>query len=254
MILGDDIRGIDDERLRYIKLCLPRTLHSARPADLFERVQPADYSRILKLEINTAWDSYTLAGVFNADDKPYELTLDFGKLGLDSDGKYVVYDFWNEEYCGVFKNSFACSLQPESCKLYRIAEKRPYPWLLSTDMHIQQGFCEVVDVRWDPDIMRLSLSVTRPVGEKGNVLLLMPRNFRLINNKGVHLLKELLDFSVIIQVPVTFDEPVESFAFDFEKFNPISLSPRGHIPYSTEREWLDYMRENYKRQDTRVFE
>jgi len=256
LMIGDNIATISDERMRYIKLCLPRTVHSAKPADLFERVQPHDYSRILKLAINTEWESYMLAGVYNMDEGAgaYELTLDFAKLGLAPDKKYVVYDFWNEEYCGVFKDSFPCILQPESCKLYRIAEKRPYPWLLSTDMHIQQGFCEVVDVSWDPDKKRLSLSVTRPVGETGNVYLLMPRNYKLINNKSVHLLKELLDFNVVIQVPVTFTSTIENFTFDFEEWNPVTLSPRGHIPYSTEQEWLDYMRNNYHKQKTRVFE
>ena len=257
LMLGDNICEISDERLRYIKLCLPRTMHSAKPADLFERVQPHDYSRILKLEINTKWESYMLAGVYNMDEEPYELVLDFGKLGLDANKKYVIYDFWNEEYCGVFKGSFLCNIQPESCKLYRIAEKRPYPWLLSTDMHIQQGFCEVSELNWDPDKKRLSLSVVRPIGERGNIYILMPRDYKLINTKGVHLLKELLDFNVIMQVPVSFDNAdntMKSFAFDFEQWQSVTLSPRGHIPYSTKQEWLDYMCDNYHRQDTRIFE
>jgi hypothetical protein len=143
---------------------------------------------------------------------------------------------------------------PESCKLYRIAEKRPHPWLLSTDMHIQQGYCEVPVVNWDPEKKRLSLSVTRPAGERGNVYILMPGNYRLINNKGVHLLKELLDFCVIMRLPVVFDSEIKSFEFDFEEWDPVSLAPRGHIAYSTKQEWLDYMRDNYKKQTTRVFE
>jgi len=256
MMLGDNICEMGEDRLRYIKLCLPRTAHSAKPADLFERVGN-DHSRILKLAVDTKWESYMLAGVYNTDEGPCGLTLDFGRLGLDPEKKYVVYDFWNEEYCGVFKGGYPCTLPPESCKLYRIAEKRPYPWLLSTDMHIQQGFCEVKDVAWDPDNLRLILSVTRPVGERGNVYILLPRDYKLKNaerHRGVHLLKELLDFSVIMQQPVAFDSETKDFAFEFEKWDFQTLSPRGHIPYSTEQEWLDYMRENYKKQDTRVFE
>ena len=256
LMIGDNIADIGDERLRYIKLCLPRTPHSAKPADLFERVQPHDYSRILKLEINKKWESYMLVGAYNMDNgaQAYELNLDFGKLGLDADKKYVVYDFWNEEYCGVFKGGFPCALQPESCKLYRMAQQRPYPWLLSTDMHIQQGFCEVLDVNWDPENKRLSLSVTRPAGEKGNVYILMPKNYELIDAKGVHLLKELLDFNVVMQVPVVFKSEIENFSFCFKEWNSVTLSPRGHIPYSTKQEWLEYMRDNYKKQTTRVFE
>ena len=254
LMIGDNIDSISEERLRYLKLCLPRTAHSAKPADLFERPQPHGYSRIFKLGIKKEWESYMLAGVYNFDEKTYGLTLDFAKLGLDPDKKYVVYDFWNEEYCGVFRQSFPCEILSESCKLYRIAEERPHPWLLSTDMHIQQGFCEVLGIDWDQESNRLSLSVTRPVGEMGNIYVLMPRNYRLINAKGVNLLKELLDFKVIMQIPVKFDEEIKNFAFDFEQWNPVNLSPRGHIPYSTKQEWLDYMRDNYKKQGTRVFE
>lgn len=254
LMIGDSVYTICDERLRYLKLCLPRTAHSAKPVDLFERVQPYDHSRILKLEINTEWDSYILAGVYNTDENPYELTLDFKTLGLEPEEKYVVYDFWNEEYCGVFKKSFPCQLQPESCKLYRISKKRSYPWLLSTDMHIQQGYCEVTDIKWTPDIKQLVISVTRPIGEKGNIYILMPRNYKLLNNHGVHLLKELLDFNVIIQIPVTFSNEIETFTFNFEEWETRTLSPRGHIPYSTKEEWLKYMEDNYHKQDTRVFE
>lgn len=256
LMMGDDIRTISDERLRYVKMCLPRTLHAAKPVDLFDRVLPDDYSRIMKLSIDTQWDSYMLVAVYNCDEKPYELMLDFEKLRLDKTEKYVVYDFWNEEYCGVFKESYPVMLLPESCKLYRIAKKRDYPWLLSTDMHIQQGYCEIVDVHWDMDNRRLSLSATRPVGEQGNLYVLMPRNYQLKNPQthGVHLLKELLDYKVVMQIPVTFNKEIESFTFDFEEFYPSPLSPRGHLPYSTEKDWPEYLRKNYRRQETRIFE
>ncbi|MCL2813200.1 MAG: hypothetical protein FWD23_01225 [Oscillospiraceae bacterium] len=254
VMLGDNIADMDEERLRYIKMCLPRTKHSAKPADLFERVQPGDYSRVIKLSIDTSWDSYLLAGAFNSDETFCDLTLDFKKLGLDAGEQYVVYEFWNEEYCGVFKNSFPCRLPPESCKLYRIAKKRDHPWLLSTDMHIQQGYCEVAELQWDEGKLCLCGSVTRPAGERGGVYILMPRNYKLINQKGAHLLKELLDYSVVMYLPVQFSGPVEKFELFFEEWNFETLSPRGHIPYSTKQEWQEYMRLYYHRQDTRVFE
>jgi len=254
LMIGDSIPDMDDERLRYLKMCLPRTNHSAKPADLFERIQPNDYSRIMKLQIDTEWDSYLLAGVCNMDTQPYDLTLDFEKLGLDKDEKYVLYEFWNEEYCGVFRDSFPCHLPSDSCKLYRISKKRTHPWLLSTDMHIQQGYCEILDLKWDESKQCLSGTVTRPAGEKGNVYILMPRNYKLINCKGTHLLKELLDYNVIVHLPIKFNNSVERFELYFEEWNFRMLSPRGHIPYATKQEWQDYMNKNYSKQKTRLFE
>jgi hypothetical protein len=100
IMLGDDIRTISEERLRLIKLCLPRTEEMARPVDLFEHVQPDDYARVLMLRVKTKWDSYVLAAVFNLDDVSQRTTLELSSLGLSAKGRYTVYDFWNEDYCG----------------------------------------------------------------------------------------------------------------------------------------------------------
>ena len=39
--------------------------HSPCRVDLFDRIYPDDYCRILKLPVETAWDSYLLVAVFN---------------------------------------------------------------------------------------------------------------------------------------------------------------------------------------------
>lgn len=254
LMLGDNMATLDDDRLKYIKMCLPRTHHSAKPADLFERVQPQDYSRLMTLTIDKPWGSYLLAGAFNMDDRPYELTLDFAKLGLDPAKKYVVYDFWNTEYCGIFRDHYPVVIPSDSCKLYRIEEAHPHPWILSTDMHIQQGCTELLNLCWNPETMTLSGTLTRPAGEKGNLFLLIPRNYKLLNHMGINLMKELLDFNIVAKVPISFDLDTASFSFTFEEWNFNMLAPRGHIPYATKEEWQAYMAENYKKQTTRVFE
>ena len=254
LMLGDDIVQLDEERLRLIKLCLPRTRHSARPVDLFERVQPDDYSRILKLEIKTAWDSYVLVGVFNIDDQACRITLDFARLGLQADEKYVVYDFWNEAYCGIFRKSYPVEVPADSCKLYRLAKERPYPWLMGTDLHIQQGFTEISGMRWNEENGCLSGSVTRPVGERGNLFILMPRNFQLLNTGGISLVKELLDFHVILRLPLHFTADTLHFELKFDHWRLNMLAPKGLLPYATKEEWLAYMRDHYHKEETRVFE
>jgi len=237
-----------------VKLTLPRTTHSARPADLFERVGPDDYCRVMKLQIDTGWDSYLLAGLFNFDGEPYPIRLDFANLGLDPSSDYVVYDFWNNEYCGVFRGSFPCWVAPDTCRLLRIARKRSHPWLLSTDMHIQQGCCEVAELNWDEETKCLSGTLTRPAGESGNAYILMPRSYKLINNEDAYLLKELLDLNVIIRLPVSFGSDRTNFELFFADHDPRMLSLMGLTNYSTKEEWQAYMKENYTKEDTRVFE
>jgi len=253
LMLGDDYRRIDPERLRMVKLCLPRTRDSFRPADLFERVHPDDYCRVLTLPVRTEWDSYLLAAVFNMDNEPFSTELDFAKLGLDADAPYRVYEFWNEEYVGTYTQRVACTIPPNACRLYRLAPARPYPWLLATDMHAQQGAVEVKTLVWDAEKMRLSGSVTRPAGERGNLFFIMPRKMRLINHEGIYQLKELLDLNVILRLPVQFDEETVDFELCFEPWELGLVAPVGLLPYATEAEWREYMRINGKG-DTRVYE
>jgi hypothetical protein len=254
IMLGDDYTRMDPERLRMVKLCLPRTPGMFKPADLFERVHPDDYCRVLKLEVKTGWDHYLLAAVFNLDDKPYDCELDFAKLGLDAAAAHRVFEFWNGEYAGTFKRRFACTIPAGTCRLYRIAKARPYPWLLGTDLHAQQGAVDVKALKWDATRMRLSGTVSRPAGESGNLFLLMPRNMRLVNHEGTGLLKELLDFNVIVRVPVEFRKDTAKLDLRFEPWVLTPLAPRGLLYYSTEKEWREHMKRNSQPGDTRVYE
>jgi hypothetical protein len=190
--------------LRLIKLCLPRTDEMARPVDLFEHVQPDDYARILMLPVKTAWDSYTLLAVFNLDNVSQRTTLELSSLGLSAKGRYTVYDFWNEDYCGETTQSLCADVSPSSCKLYRIAKARRHPWLLSSDMHIQQGLVEVPELKWDPKRLELSGTVTRPGGESGSLFFVMPDGFRLVNHEGHKLMKSGRDNAVVIRREFTF--------------------------------------------------
>jgi hypothetical protein len=254
MMLGDDYRMMDPERLRMVKMCLPRTRDMFTPVDLFDHVSPSDYCRILKLPIKTAWDSYLLVAVFNMDDKPYCSDLDFAKLGLEGEKPYRIYEFWTQEYCGTFTHGFHSEIPSNACRLYRISEARRYPWLLSTDMHAQQGAVEIRSLAWDKKSMRLTGTACRPAGETGNLFFLMPRKFRLINHQGTGLMKELRDMTVVIRKPIKFRKACETFELLFEPWELPRIAPRELLSYGTEKEWLEYVKSHRKPDETRVVE
>jgi len=252
--LGDDIRRIDPERLRMVKLCLPRTQDMPVPVDLFTHVWPDDYCRIVKLPVRTAWDCYVVVAVFNTDDEAYATDLDFAGLGLDGDAAYRVFDFWNEEYLGTFKGSVACTVPPSAVRVYRISRARNHPWLLSTDMHMQQGAVEVTSLGWDEKTMALSGTATRPVGEHGNVFIHIPRQLKLINHKGVGLMKDVRDMSVVARLPLCFAREQEEFELCFSQLETRYVTRKGWLPYATEAEWLAYVKEHQAPESTRVIE
>ncbi len=253
LMLGDNFRRIDSERLRLVKLCLPRTPASARPADLFDRAGPGEYSRVLTLGVDAAWDGYVLAAVFNLDDTPYRASLDFAKLGLEPAAAHRVFEFWNGEYLGTFTRRAACVIPPQACRLFRISRARPYPWLLATDLHLQQGAVDIRELEWDPGRRRLAGAACRPAGESGNLFFLMPRTWRLVNPRGAFLMKELMDLNVVLRRPVRFARPVERFELFFEPWELSCVSPRGLMPFATEKEWRAYARQHWNPDGTRVF-
>ncbi len=254
MALGDDFRTIDPERLRMLKLCLPRTEGVPVPVDLFDRIHPEDYCRVLKLAVDAPWDSYVLAAVFNMDDAPYCLDLEFGELGLDTAAAHRVFDFWNEEYTGTYRGSCARTIPPNSCRLYRIAEARPHPWLLSTDMHIQQGAVEVESIQWNEETKTLIGTVARPAGERGNLFFLIPRHLKLINHEKANTMREVLDMQTVVRWPVEFNGERETFELRFELIDTTFVARKHWLPYATEKEWLDYVEKHRDPNSTRVIE
>jgi hypothetical protein len=254
LMLGDDFRFIDAGRLRMIKLCLPRTKGMPVPVDLFDNVYPDDYCRMVKLPVETAWDSYFLVAVYNLDDGGYEAVLDFAKLGLDAEVPYRIYEFWGEEYHGTYREKFMCTVAPHSVALFRLSRAKDYPWLLSTDMHVQQGVVEIESLAWNRTDMTLSGSARRPAGETGDLFLLMPRQYRLINHEGCHLMKDARDMTVVIRKQLRFESDIVKFEFRFEPVGTRFVSRKGWLPYATVEEWLIYVAENKRDNDTRVFE
>lgn len=254
LMLDDDFRRINDERLKMIRLCLPRTKGWPMPVDLFDNVYPNDYSRYLKLSVETSWGNYQLLAVFNIDETAYNAELDFARLGLDKDKPYCVYEFWTEEYCGTYRERFGYVIPPNSCRLFRIFEEREYPWLLSTDMHIQQGAVEVENLEWDEDRMCLSGTATRPVGEVGSLFFLMPRNMSVVNPKGLWLMKELEDYKVIIRKEIIFNKEHEDFEIFFEPWEERKYVPDHLMHNATVEDWLDRVKRHRKPGDTRVIE
>ncbi len=254
LMLGDDYRRIDPERLRLVKLCLPRTRGMPVPVDLFDDVDPDRYARVLKLAIDTGWDRYLLVAVFNLDDDAYAADVSFARLGLAPDSAYRVYELWNEEYRGTFKDRFRAVVPPAASRLYRISRARPYPWLLGTDLHVQQGAAEITSLSWDEASMTLAGAATRPAGERGNLYFLMPRAMSLINHGRSFLMKEVLDMNVVIRSPVVFGEERATFELRFRPRGTPYVSRKGWLPYTTEQEWLAYAQRHRRPGDTRVFE
>jgi len=208
VMLGDDIDKIHEERLSLIKKCLPRTNEIATPLDLFTSIYP-DYPKVFHLSVQTKWDRWHLLAIFNLNKKPLEISLSAKEMELKVNEQYHCYDFWNEEYSGIFKEKAKFFVPPTSVKLYRLSQVKKHPWLLSTDMHIQQGKVEIFSLSWDENTLTLKGEAKRPKGERGSILIIAPKGYyvKKPDTRDLWIAKHAGEESLIIRKEITFNQP-----------------------------------------------
>jgi len=207
MMLGDDVDRMAEDRLALVKKCLPRLPEAARALDLFDCPEP-DYPKLFHLPIQRDWDRWDLLALFNYEAVPRESTVDLKRLGLDPKAGYVVWDFWNERYEGICRGTLRMIAAPRGVKLVRLVRQRSHPWLMATDMHVRQGQAEIEDCHWDAAKMTLHFRARRPRGECGNIFLLVPPGLRATNPRGLWLVKDGQDQSLIVRCALEFRDGV----------------------------------------------
>ena len=104
---------------------------------------------------------WQVVGVFNWDakgesDASREIVLDLDRLGLKSNERYTVFDFWQEKYCGTAQGKLTVSVLPTSVRLLGLKPFADHPMFLSTNRHITQGATDFKTLNWDESTKRLS--------------------------------------------------------------------------------------------------
>jgi hypothetical protein len=204
MMLGDDLDRMSDERLPLVRKCLPRLPECAVPLDLFEAPEP-DHPHCFALRCRTPWEQWQLLAVFNCNREPLLKSVSFRELGLDPAGRYLAWDFWNEKYLGIQQGEVSLCVPAGSVKLLRIAPVRVHPWLLSTDMHVRQGQAEISDCRWDEGARTLSITASRPKGQRGTLFIWSPPGWEVAEPRGLWIAKDGNDNSLIIRADLQFE-------------------------------------------------
>jgi hypothetical protein len=137
MLMFDDrMPDLGPERVRIARKIAPPA--DIRPFDLFPaRRQKTQFD----LKVNRLGRAYDVIGVFNYGESEGRVArLDFPALGLDPAQRQHVYDFWNEDYLGVYDAGLFLEVAPASCRVVTLYPEAPWPVLLSTSRHITQGW------------------------------------------------------------------------------------------------------------------
>ncbi|MBO5724189.1 MAG: hypothetical protein J6S58_05110, partial [Lentisphaeria bacterium] len=223
----DDFERMSPDRLALLKKVLPRCPGMPEAVDLFTKTDvEQDFLRIFVKHIKKDWGSWSVCAVFNLNDTCRHVRLSAGELGLASEVDYLLYEFWQECYCGTFRKERIVEIPGMSCCVYRFTQKKDHPTLLSTDLHVLQGEAELQRVNWDPERMVLSGTAVYAAGERGNLFISAPENFMEKHfNKGMLAAKSALDGSLILKVPLVFEEDSLHWKVEFARCRSAQIQP-----------------------------
>ena len=203
-MLGDDIRRIDEERIRLIRVTLPRPRDVAFPLDLFEHPLP-DYPHVYWRRVEKAWGDYAVVAIYNFDPQPFEADVDLARLGMSAEAEHLVWEFWNCEFVGRLRERLTVSVPPVSVRVFRLVRDAGRPVLLGTDMHLLMGETDVTVAAWDEESATFTLEAERPEGEQGSAYVYAPKTVCVKNPEGLYVAKDGRDDSLVIRVPFVFE-------------------------------------------------
>jgi len=212
VLSSDNLTTLSKIRANYLSLLLPPYGSSAVPIDLFEREIP----RIFSLKVERDFSTWDVVGVFNWQEKEEDLEVDFSLLGLAKGKSYHLFELWQEEYQGVFKERVKLEkIPPHGNKLLVIKEVSPYPQILATTLHLSSGGVEIKESYYSKTLSQLYFKLGLNRKAKGKVIISIPEGFKVQRvYSNAYSQKTKVEEDILI-IEVRFDKEAE-FRVDFE--------------------------------------
>jgi hypothetical protein len=148
LMSSDRLMDLGEERVELLRRIYPAT--DNRPLDLF----PTERNkRIWDLKVSHLNRRYDVVGVFNFDtEKADSVYLNWKELGLPADQPVHVFDFWNKEYLGAWREGMAVPTASTSVRVLTLLPDDGKVQLISTSRHITQGPVDLASLRQNGDV------------------------------------------------------------------------------------------------------
>jgi len=211
--IGENMEDLDAERLHLLTMVLPTYGQAARPLDLFTHTIPEVYD----LPVKADWDNWHVLMLQNWNDSNQAYRVDFAQMGLDREKDYLVYRFWDQTFLGEYRGDAEFSVGGHEGETYAIREKRPYPWVLSTDMNLTQGGVDLQEVKYDREARRLSGTASRHPGAEGRVVLFVPPGYEVSAASDEYRTTGDLSSGKLVYLRVKFQAATTPWFVEFNK-------------------------------------
>ncbi len=144
---GDKLAGLTESQMKMLQQTLP--VAEVRPMSLYPyfSMLPVWNLRIQ----NSMLDDYNVVALFNWMEEPEVIQFTTGELGVESDKRYVLYEFWTNRYIGYMTETFSMEVPPHSVRLLSMHLEKPVPQWISSDRHVTQNSMELKEYAWKND-------------------------------------------------------------------------------------------------------
>ena len=176
---GDDFKVLDEERVDILKRALP--IIDMHPMDM----KAADFNSedmIINLNISKDYEEYTVTGVFNLKDTADKRVVKIDEDLHLADGNYLVYDYFRDEFLGIFDKEIELDLVPFEVRVLALRPFKGIPQVVSTSRHITQGAAEIKDMSFDGNTLKITSDLV--ANDSYTVSVHIPDGYSIANQNG----------------------------------------------------------------------
>jgi len=175
ILFSDDLTRLPEERIVMMQQCIPGFPKAARPLNLFTSKMPD----IWHLHCSAADIEWDLLALFNFDETQRGITVSWQDIGIPTNTRCLVREFWTEQFIGEFTESFTVVVPGLAARLYSIWPSTDKLQYLGTNLHLSQGEVELASLNWDETTRKLSGTFQRAEGIRGLAYFHVPTSFQI---------------------------------------------------------------------------
>lgn len=174
-LLGRSFNQLSKEQLYDLSRVFPyhTASQSARPLDAFKK--DVVYPQVYDFEVNPSWHQVTFYN-HNLDmgtpeknevSVSFAASLNEGGMALDPSASYYVYDFWNDNFVGLYKGTETLkqTLREGEARMMSVHKVQPNPQFIATNRHLMQGYLDMKQCNWNPEKKSLE-GISAVIGEE----------------------------------------------------------------------------------------
>ncbi|NSW90997.1 MAG: alpha-galactosidase [Firmicutes bacterium] len=185
VMLSEDLRTVDNQRLEIIRRILPAYPEAAKPINMFENPFPEGYPSMWSLTLYTDFGRMVVLAVFNLTQKMqiYEITPQM--VGMEPGKEFIALEWWQNKWIGRFKDKFTVEVPAEDVAVIHAQPIKDVPTVVSVSHHITGGYI-IENVTFDVESGILKAELVTKVGMPMVVFGYVPEGWELERNERSH--------------------------------------------------------------------